>query len=362
MALSTMYNYAPVSPVQITREEYTNVGSGTNILGTYARAFKGSTDFEIWDSAVGGTQLVEDTDYTLETLDTVLTADAGYNVYAEYQVTNATYQTGSIYITYKIVRSYNDADLMNALISATSTAEVEIDDTDSPYTITDISEDNIIVDTSGGDVDITMPTLADNEGRIIKIFHETDGNDLNVDGEGAETIEGLTDIDLPKAGDYLILRGSVNEWKIISENISAQLRLNTYAGFGSVDTKIMRFTNKVEGFGNMFTENHTSGYNGNAEGLEITIVKTGKYSFEFSAKDSSSGYGGLSLDSSQLTTTINLINTTDVLSMDRSTGANSMWATNWSGWLVAGSVVRAHASAIATSGEGNDHFTATYIK
>jgi hypothetical protein len=233
------------------------------------------------------------------------------------------------------------------------------------YSILD-GDPNVIVCTStAGNMTITLPTLADNQERRIIIMHIEDGgntNEVKVDGEGGETIEGLTDIDLPREDDMLELLATSTEWKIISENISAQLRLNTYAGFGSVDTKIMRFTNKVEGFGNMFTENHTSGYNGNQEGLEITIVKTGKYSFEFSAKDSSSGYGGLSLDSSQLTTTINLINTTDVLSMDRSTGANSMWATNWSGWLVAGSVVRAHTSAIATSGEGNDHFTATYIK
>lgn len=113
MAKETFYNLSFASPVQVTREEYINVGSGDNTLGDYPRAIKGSTDFEIWDAASGGNQLTEGVDYELRNRDKVLSPKAGFDVYAGYRILNATYQTGSIFITYKIIRSYNDAEIQN---------------------------------------------------------------------------------------------------------------------------------------------------------------------------------------------------------------------------------------------------------
>lgn len=123
MAKDTLYNFNYASPVQVTREEYEDVGSGINILGDVKRAIKGGTDFEIWDSPTGGTQLVEGTDYDLKNIDTYYTDQAGFNVYTGYQITNVAYQTGSIYITYKIVGSYTDADFFNGMVSDIETIQ-----------------------------------------------------------------------------------------------------------------------------------------------------------------------------------------------------------------------------------------------
>ena len=123
MGLATLYNYAPTAPVQITRENYNAVGGGDNIVGNIRRAFKSDTDFEIWDAAVLGTQLVDGVDYELRDLDNVLTNDAGYDVYSAYKILNVAYQACNLYITYKIVMSYNDAATSNNIIPKTILTE-----------------------------------------------------------------------------------------------------------------------------------------------------------------------------------------------------------------------------------------------
>lgn len=126
MALNTLYNYNPTAPVQITRENYNAVGAGENIVGDVRRAFKGATDFEIWDAAIAGTQLTEGVDYELRDRDIVLSDSAGYDIYSSYIILNPVYQAVDIYITYKIVMTYNDADTINTLVADLDTAEADI--------------------------------------------------------------------------------------------------------------------------------------------------------------------------------------------------------------------------------------------
>lgn len=170
----------------------------------------------------------------------------------------------------------------------------------------------IEVDTTSGDITITMPLKANNLSRQIEIAnvkggtnkviiipHASDSNKLSSDG--------LAAMWLPKIGDVIKFRESQGSgfWNVENERITSQLRLNTYAGYGSTDNKIMRFTNVVENVGNMFSENHVSGYSGNAKGLEITINRSGKYNIQFSMQgDASTVNMGLTLNSTQLTTAI----------------------------------------------------------
>jgi hypothetical protein len=263
------------------------------------------------------------------------------------------------------IDNFNDS--MNSMDSRISGLEgsgaITITNADSPYTITDATAPFIgIIDSSGGNVNVILPTLAANQGRSIDLYHLIGGNNFNVDGEGAETIEGMTDVDLPKQGDRLKLAGRSAEWQITDERISCQLRLDTYAGYGSTDTKIVRFTNSRENYGNIFSENHSTGYNGNTEGIEITINKSGVFSFSFSFS-SAAGTDvtmGLSLDSSQLTTNIESINVQDrlVFASDNVVGYGD--SVCWSGYLAANSVVRAHTNGVAPNNSALAHFTATY--
>lgn len=114
MALNLIdINYS--SPTVVTRELYTNVGALDFQLGTYRRAFKGSTDLEIWDSAVGGAQLTEGIDYVITGQDLFFSNDAGFAIYSTVQVINVTYQTGNIYITYQAVGTYEEKTIFDDL-------------------------------------------------------------------------------------------------------------------------------------------------------------------------------------------------------------------------------------------------------
>lgn len=161
----------------------------------------------------------------------------------------------------------------------------------------------IEVDTTSGEIDITLPLLANNAARRIEIAlvkndasldkviiapHATDANKL--------TEDLLAAVWLTKAGDFLVLQASATAgcWVVVNERISAQFIAKTFAGVGSVNNKIVRYTTVVESFGcsgqllpgGMFTENHSTGYQisdgsgaSNAAGLEFVILRSGVYAF-----------------------------------------------------------------------------------
>mgnify|MGYP006921336039 CR=1 FL=1 len=110
MSVDTLYNYSTATTT-LTREHYLNFGAAAAQLGTYKRAFLGSTNFEIWTSSAGGSSMVEGVDYTLGSEDTRLTALLGSTVYT--MLTMLTHTSTDIYITYKAVGSYTDAAAFN---------------------------------------------------------------------------------------------------------------------------------------------------------------------------------------------------------------------------------------------------------
>lgn len=195
--------------------------------------------------------------------------------------------------------------------------------TDTNYTVLD--DDNyerIEVDTTSGDITITLPLKANNLKRKIEIAHVKGGTNKVIiapNATDADTLssDGLAAIWLPKVGNFVTFQESANSgmWEIANERITAQLQLNTYAGYGSTDNKIMRFTNVVENVGNMFSENHSTGYNSNAEGLIIIALRSGWYSFDFTdnSQSGASSRVGLSLNSASLTTAIQSISVSERL-------------------------------------------------
>ena len=228
----------------------------------------------------------------------------------------------------------------------------------------------IEVDTTAGAATITLPLMANNIGRKITIAfvkndasadvvtispHATDANKLSNDG--------LASIILPKVGNYVSLVQSSNSgfWEITDESITSQLKLRTYAGYGSTDNKIMRFTNLDENIGNMFSENHVSGYSSNAKGLGITINRSGVYSYMFMhGADGGDIQWGLSLNSSQLTTAIQSIATTDIVSMAY-TMAAIYDQLSGSMYFKKGDIFRPHTSGNAPNDTAKNRFTFVYL-
>jgi len=98
----------------ISDEVHSDVGSSAFELD-HDTFFAGS-DLEIWTGAGGtGTQLVEDTDYSVSGQDSDLSTEAGKDVYTLITVINGTYQSGDLYFTYKTLGDYVEAaDINNA--------------------------------------------------------------------------------------------------------------------------------------------------------------------------------------------------------------------------------------------------------
>lgn len=125
----------------------------------------------------------------------------------------------------------------------------------------------------------------------------------------------------------------------------SMVRLNTANGTGSTNTAIRRFTNVVTNQGSDITYTDSS-----TAGASFTINTSGVYALTYSDEFSTTVDMGLSLNSSQLTTTIKNITAADRLASITTGGANFDGSVTWAGYLAAGSVVRAHTSASTTTG------------
>ena len=120
----------------------------------------------------------------------------------------------------------------------------------------------------------------------------------------------------------------------------SMVRVNTANGYGSTNTPIRRFTNVVTNQGTDITYADSA-----TLGASFTINTAGIYSISFSDVFNGSANVGLSLNSTQLTTSIGSINTADRLAITAAAGADFQINVGWTGYLAAGSVVRAHNSA-----------------
>jgi len=92
-------------------------------------------------------------------------------------------------------------------IKATTSSYAVLDD--DGYTV-------VMVDSRGGNVTITLPTLSENQSRQITVIAQYLGGQITVDGEGAETIDGIAASVLQSKDDFVTVLGTTTEWKILS--------------------------------------------------------------------------------------------------------------------------------------------------
>jgi hypothetical protein len=69
-------------------------------------------------SGGGGTLLVEDTDYTIETLDDYYTAKEGINIYRGFQIINVAYQGITLYASGNILGGYSSKNYIDTKVSS----------------------------------------------------------------------------------------------------------------------------------------------------------------------------------------------------------------------------------------------------
>jgi hypothetical protein len=147
------------------------------------------------------------------------------------------------------------------------------------------------------------------------------------------------------AGTTTITAPAVTGTMVVLPTTPSVVRLNTSNGYGSTNTAIRRFTNVVTNQGSDITYADSA-----TLGATFTINTTGVYSASTTGQFNVATDIGLSINSTQLTTGINLITASDVLAVG-TTSANNFGANaSATFYATAGSVIRAHSNASVTAG------------
>jgi hypothetical protein len=222
------------------------------------------------------------------------------------------------------------------------------------------------VDTTTGDVTITLPLITNNNYRPIEIAHVKGKTykviiSPNVSDANKLTNDALNVIWLSEVGNCIkfVHSPTTGFWESVYENVSSELVFDTLNGVGSTDTQIYKYTNNPTGLGNYITHNHGS-YG--VHGLELTIVRTGKYSVFLQTCSASSVPTGISLNSNQLTTVFDSITAAHrIAELKQDPGGSVNTSTiSYTGGLVKGDVLRHHGLGY-TAGTGRYMFNIVYL-
>jgi len=160
------------------------------------------------------------------------------------------------------------------------------------------------------------------------------------------TVGGVS-ITATAATNHIIAYNSRN-----AEN--SMIRLHTGNGHGSVNNKIRRFSTEVANLGNAITYADSA-----TDGASFTINEDGVYSMVYTDVHSVAADIGLSLNSTQLTSSITTINAADRLSAGTTASSSFYMECSWSGILNKGDIIRVHTGG-AVSGT-NAGFTISKI-
>jgi hypothetical protein len=170
-------------------------------------------------AAGGGTLLTTPADYSLIQSSTELSAATAKTVYHQIQITNVTYQTGTLYFSGKFIAdSIEASDVQYNEIKIISSTNYTIRDAD--------GYDWIKVTTGNSDRTITLPTVADNENRRITISKIDNGTGaVIVSCEGAEKIDNESTLSLLNLSTITI-RSDGAKWVSISSSLNNSLIKN----------------------------------------------------------------------------------------------------------------------------------------
>jgi hypothetical protein len=131
---------------------------------------------------------------------------------------------------------------------------------------------------------------------------------------------------------------------VVASNPDSMLRLNGANGYGSTANKIRRFSSVVESVGT-----DVSYVDSAISGGSFTILNSGTYYISyFDITTTAGAYIGISKNASSLTTDISSLPVTERLSLNRQAATNDYEYVGWSGYLPAGTIIRAHLDGTAS--------------
>ena len=143
--------------------------------------------------------------------------------------------------------------------------------------------------------------------------------------------------------------GAAPTWTTPSATVGlSYVFLNTANGYGSTNTKIRRFTNVVNNVGSDITYADSA-----TLGATFTINTNGIYSASYNDQFNTTNNLGLSINSTQLTTSIDAITVSNILSVVLTPLANQPAVASATFYAAASTVIRAHAQGGATGSQPN---------
>lgn len=211
------------------------------------------------------------------------------------------------------------------------------------YTVT-TDDDTVLCDTSGGAFTLTLPAAALSTGKklIIKKV-SSDVNDLTIDGNASETIDGATTTSLNGQYSFIEIICDGSNWHVISKTLSTQLALySTRAGFGSTNTAIPYFStsdrDETKGDSLLTVANDST------DGFSATAIRPCIVTMAFQTIYISTGeIFGVSRNGNSLTTNINLQTSDRILQFADDGGRGK--SVSVESHLEIGDVIRPHCSA-----------------
>lgn len=118
------------------------------------------------------------------------------------------------------------------------------------------------------------------------------------------------------------------------------IRLVGGLGEGSTNTRVRTFDSLITNEGSAITYNASS-----IDGDEFLINESGNYSISYTdSANVNANHHGISLNSTELTTNVNVITPEDILALERAENTAAAYPQNvsWQGFLQEGDIVRAH--------------------
>jgi hypothetical protein len=175
---------------------------------------------------------------------------------------------------------------------------------------------------------------------------------------GNGQITGLSAGGLPDATVTTadIADGAITPAKTQVGALPSMVRVQLSNGYGSTNTCIKRFTNTLntQGADITYTDSATLG-------ASFTINTAGVYAMTLVANGTANQTAGISLNTTQPTTTITSITAADRIAVTQNYGGSSSYACSQTMYLAAGSVIRPHSDAAAVGAATIEQFTITRV-